>query len=139
MALPTTSYTVAGRVYTTRLLPASEALVMLPKVVALLGNKIVELLFMSGEDDLATMFARPEVQAGILHNLSERAESKNGLLLLRDLTRHTTLRTTSPDGTEAEIPLLDIYDDHFAGELMAAFHVAINAGRASFTKPSDAK
>lgn len=136
MTLPTTSYTVNGRDYTTRLLPARDGLVLMPKIIALLGKEITTMILISPGDQLSALMQDMEVVGSMLHAVSEKAASDNGLLLLHELLRHTTCKQVQLANGMMELSVYENFDTHFAGEYMDLFTVAIHAARASFTKPS---
>lgn len=146
MALPTTTYTVKGREYTTTLLPASESLVLLPRIITLLGKELTQLLLATDnkppapgvKSPLEVLLADPEVMAATFHTICTNAmkQGGDGLLLLRDIVRHTTCKHVQLAESIGEAPLIDAFDEHFAGELMDLMLVCIYAARASFTKPS---
>ena len=140
MALPTTTFTVSGKTYVTELMPATEALIFLPKLVTLLGRHVVTMLLTTPPEELEKAMADGEMLAGILHQMSVNAvEIGNGLLLFHEMTRRTICKHVQMSNGPAEAPLYDAFDMHFAGKLMDLFTVIMHVARASFTEPSAAK
>ena len=136
MALPTTTFTVDGKSYTTRLLPARDALVLMPKLIVLLGRDITGLFLASKDVDPGTLLENPEVLASIVATIAEKAVESDGLLVLHDLMRFTTFPLTLAGGNVVQASLFDNFDEHFAGDYIHLIKVAVEVGRASFTKPS---
>jgi hypothetical protein len=139
MGLPITEYVVDGRDYKTTLLPATQALVLMPKIIALLGKEITTLVLASGEDGLQQLLSNPEILASMLHTISKNAAESNGLLLLHEIVRHTSCKQVQMASGLMEAPLYEAFDGHFAGDHTHLFKVCIFAARASFTKPSPGK
>jgi hypothetical protein len=136
MALPTTTFTVNGREYTTTLLPASESLLLLPRIIALLGAEITGLLLAGHVEPL---LGDPEQLGATLYTISSNAVAQGPDSLRRlmfDVVRHTTCKHVQLAESIGEAPLVNVFDEHFAGELSDMFQVFIQAARASFTKPS---
>jgi hypothetical protein len=140
MALPTTTFTVSGKTYVTELMPATEALTVLPKLVMLLGRPTTTMLLSTDKEELDAAMKDMDVVAGMLHEASVNAvKMGNGFLLFHELTRRTVCKHVQMSNGIGEAPLYDAFDGHFAGELMEMFMVAMHVARASFTKPSAAK
>jgi len=143
MALPTTSFptasfTVNGRDYTTRLLPASDALVLMPKIVKLMGRQVFMIFMATSETGLAALLADRETLGSIIFTICENAADNDGLLLLREMMRYTTCKQIQLANSQIEASVFDNFDQHFAGDLLDLGTTAIHVGRASFTKPSPA-
>lgn len=133
--LPTTSFSVDGRDYATTLLPAREALVLLPKLGALIGRDLVSLMLATKDLDSASLLEDPETLGAIISTVAENAAKGNGLLLLHELMRHTTCKQIQLANSVVEASVYDAFDTHFAGEYMHLINVAIQVARASFIKP----
>jgi hypothetical protein len=136
-------------------LPATEALVLLPKIVTLLGRDIATLLLQTASTPapadpdapadapavsmLAKLLSDPEVTVSMFCTVCTNAvEVGNGMLLLREILRRTTCKQVRVSNGVMELSVYDAFDEHFAGELSHLLRVAIHAARASFTKPSPA-
>jgi hypothetical protein len=139
MSLPITEHSAHGHEYKTHLMPASESLVVLPKLIVLLGKNNTALLLATPGDKLGKLLEEPEVLAAIFHTISTNAADNNGLLVMREIMRRTTVKVTLASGTAVDASLYEQFDTHFAGRLMEMFEVFIAVARASFTAPSPGK
>lgn len=132
--------TIDGIDYTCRTFPASEGLVILPKLVSLLGDKVANLVFAVGEDGIESLMGDTKVMTQIMINIAERAEENDGLLVLRDLMKYTTYKEKIKDPLTKQVQELDRsaydkFDDHFAAKYMHLLNVSMWVGRASFGNP----
>jgi hypothetical protein len=141
MALPVTEFQVGGREYRTTLLTARAGLVMMPKMIVLFGRDIVGIMLSTSEDQLAKLLADTETLANTLCTISENALAGDGagLLLLHEMTRHTTYKATLAGGNEVDASVYEQFDELYSGEYLDLFTVAIRVARASFAKPSSVK
>lgn len=136
---------IDGKLYRCKTFPASEGLVILPKLISLMGDKIANLVFAAGDEGIETLMADSKTMAAILVNIAERAEENDGLLVLRDLMKYTTFirrhrepktpNDPNPKMVELPVPLTQSFDLHFAGEYLHLLNVAMWVGRASFGNP----
>ena len=128
---------IGGREYVAKTFTASEGLVLLPRLLALLGDDVARLVFAVGDEDQAKIFADPQLLAGILVRVSERAAENDGLLLVRDCFRHTTCTNSKIGELEASVDLgkIHFFDQHFAGQYAHLFEVFAWIVRLSFGGP----
>ena len=137
--IKTHTETVGDISYSCKTFPASEGLVLLPKIVSLIGDKVANLVFGVGEEGIASIMEDSAVMTTIMVRISERAEENNGLLVVKDLLKYTTYKEIlkDPNGSthEMERSAYDEFDDHFAAKYMHLLQVAFWVGRASFGNP----
>jgi hypothetical protein len=138
MSLPTTNFAVDGRTYTTTLLPATQALVLMPKLIALFGKELTSLLLAAKDANIEALLDDPETLGAVVTTIAKNAAENNGLLLLHELMRHTTTKIVLAGGSQVEASVFDNFDTHFAGDYLHLINVAVQVARASFIKPSAA-
>jgi hypothetical protein len=128
---------IGGHEYVCETFPASEGLVLLPKLLALLGDDVAKLVFSTSEEQQAQIFGSADLLAGILVRVSERAAENNGLLLVRDCFARTKCTTGKVGDAVVEIDLGDVrrFDSHFAGKYGHLFEVFAWIVRLSFGSP----
>ncbi len=133
-ALPTTQFVVDGTTYTTRLMSATESLDMLPRLIRLLGRRLVHILLSTKSEELAVMLQDPEVIASMLATVAENAKEEP-LTIMRDLLRNTKFEKQASENT-VQASAFSEFDEHFSGHMMRLVMVSMQAARASFTRPS---
>ena len=128
---------IGGHEYVTDTFPASEGLVLLPKLLALLGEDVARLVFSTSDEQQAQIFSSADLLAGILVKVSERAAANDGLLLVRDCFAHCRCTTGKIGEATVEIDLGDVrrFDAHFAGKYGHLFEVFAWIVRLSFGSP----
>jgi hypothetical protein len=128
---------IGGHEYICETFPASEGLVLLPKLLALLGDDVARLVFSTNDEQKAQIFGSNDLIAGILVKVSERAAENDGLLLVRDCFSRTKCTTGKVGDAVVEIDLGDIrrFDAHFAGKYKHLFEVFAWIVRLSFGSP----
>lgn len=129
--------TINGTAYKCKTFPASEGLVILPKIISLVGDKVTNLMFGVGDEGIESLMEDKKVMMQIMVNIAERAEQNDGLLVLRDLMKYTTFTETFTDPATKEVngldrSVYDKFDEHFAADYMNLMNVAMWVGRASF-------
>lgn len=131
---------IDGKLYRCKTFTASEGLVLFPRLVALLGEEMVNLVLATGDRQLADLLGDRKVVAAMMVKISERAAEDDGLLVLREVLKHTVyVRRHQEPGAKApvEVPesVYKTFDEHFAGDYMHLLNVCIWVGRASFGAP----
>lgn len=131
---------IDGKLYKCKTFPASDGLRLLPRIISLLGEEVANLVFSVDDDGMSVLMGDGKVRAAIMVKIAERAEENDGLLVLRDLMKYTTFvreheEKGAPAPVEVPTPLLDIFDEHFAGDYLHLLNVAMWVGRASFGNP----
>lgn len=129
--------TIDGIVYTTTTLPASDGLRIMPRLVALLGDALVGLIFATDEDQRDGLLEDPKILAAVVTGIATTAAESEvgGLMVIKDL-----LRTTQADRVaigDAEVPgsVHTHFDLHFAGRYKHLVEVAMWVGRVNFFAP----
>lgn len=133
---------IDGKKYTTSTLPASEGLVVFPKILRLLPKATLKLFFALGgeegeeeeNDELAAALEDPEVVATLLSTLAKQVADTNGLGVVRELLAHTSCSNIQIGETEGEGDMNTHFDDHFAGDYTHLFHVAVWVAKVNFGK-----
>lgn len=129
--------TIAGIQYKMKELPASEGLVIMPKLISLFGQPILKMLLSTSDAEQEEMFENKAVLAGIITQVSERAvAAEAGLLILRDLMVGVTADKVriSPDAT-VEGSVREHFDTHFARRYMHLVEVAMWVAKVNFIEP----
>lgn len=132
--MKTQSEVIDGITYTTRTMPATQGLMILPKLVNLVGENGLTLLMATSEDERASLMENKEVVAALITSIADRA-SDGGLLVLKELLELTTCNKIKIGDNEVEGSVLENFDDHFAGRYVHLITVAIWVGRVSFGQP----
>lgn len=133
--LKTYTEVIDGATYSTTTLTATEGLVILPKLVALLGEDGLSLLIATSEEEQESLWENKEVQAALIMRLAENAAKDEGLLIVRRLLQNTTCDKIQVGDRLTTAKVRDNFDAHFAGNYMHLVRVAIWVGRMSFGKP----
>lgn len=112
---------IDGIAYKTTTLPASVGLSVMPRLVALLGDKILPLLFEVGGEGIEALFKDPKVIGTLISNIADRAATKmsageDPMGVLRDLLLKTTADKVRVGSAEVEGSVYKSFDSHFAGD-----------------------
>ncbi len=127
---------IDGKTYTTKTLPASEGLRLMPKIITLFGEKILALFVSTDEKQAEGLLKNPKVVAAMLVEMAEKAgESEDGWLVMKDLMKYTTCDKVQVGAVEGEGSVFKHFDDHFAGDYQHLLQVAMWVTHAGFTKP----
>lgn len=127
---------IAGKVYTTKTFPASQGLVLLPKLIQLLGENLIALFFAASGEALDSLLENPEVISKAILTAARNAdEVEGGWNILRDLLRFTRCDKVKIGDVEVEASLFDHFDDHFTGDYGLLIQVAMWAAQVSFVRP----
>lgn len=127
--------TIDGVTYTTRTLPATKGLVILPKLISMFGEAITGLFFATDEEAREKLLSDPKVLGAVISAVATQAAETDGLLVLKDL-----LASTSADKVrvgDAEVPgsIATHFDGHFAGRYRHLMEVAFWVGTCNFAGP----
>lgn len=112
---------IDGITYETTTLPATVGLSVFPRLVALLGDKILPLVFEVGGEGLEALFKDSKVIGVLISNIAERATSKmaegeDPMSVLRDVLVKTTADKVRIGSTEVQGSVHKSFDSHFAGD-----------------------
>jgi hypothetical protein len=129
------SRTIAGIHYTTKTLPASVGLVIMPKLMALFGEALVGLFFATDDESREALLEDPKVLAAVVSSIAEKAAESNGLLVLKDLLVSTTADKVAVGDAEVPGSVHTHFDGHFAGRYRHLVEVALWVGQANFFAP----
>jgi len=129
---------IGGVTYTTETLPASQGIVIFPKLLALLGERLAALLFATQGDPEAIqgLLANPKVMGQVLVSITERAAETDGLLVLKEMLTTTTADKVRVGDTEVPASVYDYFDAHFQHRYVDLFQVAFWVCRINFIPPS---
>ena len=129
------SKTIDGITYSTKTLPASTGLVILPKLMNLFGEALTGLFFATDDAERKELFEDPKVIAAAISTIAEKAAASDGLLVLRDLLSSTEADLVRVG--EAEVPgsVFTHFDGHFAGRYRHLIEVALWVGSTNFAAP----
>lgn len=125
--------TIDGVTYTTKTLPASAGLVILPKLLSLFGEPVLKLFFVADQAEKEALLKDPQVVASILHNISKNAAEDDGLLVVKDLLVNTSADKVKVGDTDIEAAIPSHFDTHFQGRYGHLFQVAMWVASVNFT------
>lgn len=127
--------TIGGVKYATKLFPATEGLVLAPRVIALFGKDILELFMATDEEQTEELLGMPSVTAAMLASMAETASKDReggGWLVMRELMRYVTADKVRIGEAEVDGSVFEHFDLHFAGRYQHLLEVAMWAARAGF-------
>lgn len=133
-----TSHTtiISGITYTTKTLPATEGLAMLPRIIRLAGEKAMTLLMGVQSSDVDALLSEGEVMAALLVGMAERAsDDQEGWGLARQVMRYTTADKVRIGDSEIPGSVFEHFDTHFAARYQHMFEVCVWAARVGFGGP----
>ncbi len=154
--------TIDGIAYTAKTLSTTKALFLLPRIVALFGDGIVELVLASddmlgdeeadSEQTFRQMIAKialavqsPRVLAQVMVKVAETAADPegifkgNGLSVLKDMMAGVTadkVMMGASEPTGGNLSVYEWYDEHFSGRLKHLLAVCVWVGQVNFFDPS---
>lgn len=134
-ALKTHSETIDGILYTTTTMPAIEGLIIMPKLINLLGETGMTILMATSDEEKDALMENNEVKAALMSSIAERAADSDGLLVVKDLMKHTVCNKIKVGDNFVTDSVWENFDDHFAGRYQHLLDVALWVGRASFAAP----
>lgn len=123
---------IDGCSYETTSFTATEALVMLPKMVNLIGFNTLKLLLETTEDQREMLLSSPDIIAGIVSNIAAQT-SDGGLLVLKDLMAKTICQQVKIGEATGVGNVQKHFDSHFTGRLLHMVNVCIWVASVSFT------
>jgi|GEM_PF-5537164 len=124
---------IDGITYTCRTFPASEAVKILPRLIALFGARVVQIAMQAGPDQLEHYMAQPEILAAIVTEAAKAgAEDPEGWIVLKDLMANVTADKIRIGTSEVPGSASTHFDDHFTGRLMHLVKVAVWVATKSF-------
>lgn len=121
--------------YTTTMLPATQGIIIMPKLIDLLGETAMTLLIATSEQQKDVLLNDDETKAALISSIAERAAEDNGLLIVKELLKHTTCDKIQIGDNFVTGNVHENFDDHFAGRYMHLVNVALWVGRVSFAGP----
>ena len=121
--------------YSCETFPATEGLIILPKLISLLGEDVANLIFTVDDEQIGGLLENPKVLAAMMVKISERAAENNGLLVLKDLLKYTRCSAVRVGDATLEASVWERFDSHFAGDYLHLFKVVSWVARASFGNP----
>lgn len=126
---------IDDKTYICKTFPASEALILLPKLMALLGEEVANLVFGTNKEELAQLMSEPKIITQLMIRVSERAADNDGLLLLRDLMKYTECDKIKVGDADVRGSVYERFDTHFAADYIHLLKVVAWVARASFANP----
>ena len=126
---------IDDKTYTCKTFPATEGLIILPKLISLLGEEIANLVFATDNKQLEELMNSPDVLIAMVVRISEKVAENDGLLYLKDLLKYTTCEQIKVGDAEIPGSVYERFDTHFAGEYLHMFKVVSWVARASFASP----
>ena len=128
---------IDGITYTTTTLDAGMGLVIMPKILAMMGERVAALIFATEGEEEATeeLLSDPAVQGKIMAAIADKVAETNGLLVVKDLLSTTVADKVSIGDTEVPGALAQHFDQHFAGRYGHLFRVALWVARVNFLTP----
>lgn len=131
------SQSIDGISYTTRTFPASEGLVLLPRLINLIGEKAGALFFGASSAELASLTEDPQIVAALLAGIAKNAaeDKHGGWLIAKDLVRYTKADKIRIGDNDVPGSVYDHFDSHFAGRYDHLLNVCMWVAQASFSRP----
>lgn len=126
---------IDGITYTTRTLPATTGLVILPKLIALFGEPVLKIMFSTDGEERGALLSDPKIMAAVLHAMASNAADTDGLLVIKDLFRATSADKVKIGTTEVDDSVYTHFDTHFAGRYMHLATVSMWVASCNFAAP----
>ena len=126
---------IDGVTYTTRTLPASQGLLILPRLMALFGEALIGLMFTTSEDEREHLLSDPKILGAVISQIAKHAAENDGLLVLRDLLGATEADRVRVGDAEVPGSVHTHFDGHFAGRYRHLVEVALWVGTVNFAAP----
>jgi hypothetical protein len=129
---------IDGITYTTKTLPTTQGLVIMPKIVSLFGEPLLKLIFTVvgqgvPQEDRMKLFKSPEILGGLLGSIARNAAENDGLLVVKELLVATTAdKVKIGEAFGANEPVMNHFDTHFAGRYMHLAEVAFWVASCNF-------
>ena len=123
---------IDGILYKTKTLPATEGLILLPKLIQLMGEEGIQLFLATTEEQKDSLMGDAEVVGALVSHIASNAAENDGLLVVKRLLQRTTCDKIKIGDNFIEGKVTDHFDDHFAGKYLHLLNVCIWVGRASF-------
>lgn len=132
---------IGGKSYSTKPFDGVEALTMLPRLMAILPDRVANLLFKKETEEVEKLFEDEEVIRELgLDVVKYVADENLDLRVLRDLLKHTDCTAggylDGEDGSAVKINMSEKFGTHFQNDYFHLFRVAWWVGLVSFTGPS---
>lgn len=106
--------TIDGVQYKIRTLPTTVGLVVLPKIIAMVGEPVVKLLT-TDDETREELFESPAVIAAVLMAMAKNAAETDGLLVVKDLMAGLEADKVRIGEAEVAGSVEQHFDTHFAG------------------------
>lgn len=130
----THTQTIDGITYTAKTMPATVGLVILPKLIAMVGEPIVKL--MTSEKEVRDELVKsPAVLAAVLTSIATSAAKTDGLLVVKDLLAGVECDKVRIGETEVPGSADTHFDTHFAGRYKHLAEVAMWVITCNFVAP----
>ncbi len=132
------SKTIDGVTYTATTLPATQGLAIFPRLVALLGEQGVALLFGAGAESFGNMMEDPKVVGALVTHIAKGITNAGGQPtdVLRDIMATCSADKCRMGDTEVQASVFEHFDEHFSGDYMHLLKVVGWIGQINFMKPS---
>ena len=127
---------IDGKQYTTKTLPASEGLALMPILINMLGEQVANLILATNDEQQKELLKDPKIVSKALMAVAKQAAQEGGMMAFKDLLRHTQCDAIRVGDTTIEGSVFDRFDSHFAGEYKHLFSVAWFVIRKNFIDPS---
>ena len=127
--------TIDNKEYSCKTFPATEGLVLLPKLIALMGDKVANLIFYTDDEQQKELVENPKTGIAIMVQISERAAENDGLLIIKEVLKYTRCKQCRVGDAEVEASVYETFDHHFAGAYGHLFKVFSWVARVSFENP----
>jgi len=129
---------IDGILYTTKVLPASDGLSTMARLISMLGDAVVGLFFATDAGERDELMKDNQLIASLMTSVAtSAAESESGgMTVLRDMLKTTKCDKISIGTTEVPGSVYDHFDDHFAARYKHLLEVCMWVGTVNFIKPS---
>lgn len=123
---------IGGLLYETKILPATEGLIILPKLMKLIGKHTLNMLLEIGVEDSASLLNNAEVASAMLCSIAENAAEDDGFLIVRRMLKQTTCDKIKIGDNYIKGNVADHFDRHFAARYTHLLEVCVWVARVSF-------
>lgn len=130
--LTTHTEVIDGITYSMTSLPATEALVIMPRLVKLLGEDGLTFFLASADKDAQGLIEESRMMSALLSEVASNAAEDDGLLVVKRLLHTTSCDRIKIGDNFVTGNVAEHFDEHFAGGYMHLLNVVIWATRCSF-------
>ena len=130
--------TIDGVTYSAKTLPATQGLIVMPKLLAIFGEVLLKIVFAVDDDERDELIRDPATIAAFLGRMALNAAETNGLLVVKELFEGVEADKVKVGEVDVPGPVLAHFDNHFSARYGHLFQVAAWLAVLNFLGPSSA-